>query len=524
MRMLRLSLLFCLTLTINNTIFGQHTVAKWAIKDVSFAAKSDKPFGEKFGAVFTSPKNQQMTIPGFYNGNGEWIIRFSASDMGKWSYTTYSTVTALSGKTGTIEVTENKDPNEHGGIVIKKDNPQHFSYEDNTPYFLTAFELDWLFAMDYGKDDLTKAKKLLHTIKEKGFNQVVMNVYAYDIVWKKDPKIKPEYEYGSPSFFPFGGNNTTPDFSKLNTDYFKHFDKTMQLLKDEGIAAHLMIYVWNKRVNWPAMYSEADNMYFDYVIARYQAYTNIVWDISKEALYYGRADANYVSERIERVRRLDAYKRLLSVHDFSYCSNYSDKVDFISIQYWGGDLPSKMKSIREKFKTQPIFNIEHGGYEEGPYEVFTGNFINAEECLKRNYACAFSGVYSTHYWQNTSWNVIIPDPYDKSVSPQPKLHYYQYFTDLFTKYPFQNFKPNQAGEGSMNLTDGKGTYLVFFPASNYALAPHVKEKINAATEFTWFDPYTGVYTKGSDDIRKSFPKVIAPEQGKDKILIITFKG
>ena len=44
-----------------------------------------------------------------------------------------------------------------------------------------------------------------------------------------------------------------------------------------NIAAHLMIYVWNKKVNWPEAETTADNMYFDYVIKRYQAFENVIW-------------------------------------------------------------------------------------------------------------------------------------------------------------------------------------------------------------------------------------------------------
>src|SRR5690606_11877931 len=108
--------------------------------------------------------------------------------------------------------------------------------------------------------------------------------------------------------------NDNPDFSKLNIEFFKHFDRVMNHLYEKGIVAHLMIYVWNKEVNWPAMYSKDDNRFFDYVIKRYQGYSNMIWDVSKEALDYGRCDIPYINERIERIRRADAYNRLITVH------------------------------------------------------------------------------------------------------------------------------------------------------------------------------------------------------------------
>ncbi|MDZ7605444.1 MAG: hypothetical protein U5K79_07600 [Cyclobacteriaceae bacterium] len=99
---------------------------------------------------------------------------------------------------------------------------------------------------------------------------------------------------------------------------------------------------------------------------------------------------------------MDAYNRLITVHDYEYCSREADRVDFISIQNWRSDLYSLTLEAYLKHSDKPVMNIEHGGYEEGPYLTFEGNYVNAETCLTRNYECVFAGVYSTYYWQNTS--------------------------------------------------------------------------------------------------------------------------
>ena len=106
---------------------------------------------------------------------------------------------------------------------------------------------------------------MVNSVKENGFNQIVMNVYAYglDLDWVKDPKLDnhPEHNYGErEDIFPFLGSNSNPDYSALNVDFFKHFDKVISELHNNEIISHLMIYVWNKRVAWPEPGSEADNM------------------------------------------------------------------------------------------------------------------------------------------------------------------------------------------------------------------------------------------------------------------------
>ena len=145
------------------------------------------------------------------------------------------------------------------------------------------------------------------------------------------------FEYGSPRVFPFGGDNTKPDHATLNVEYFQRLDRVIDYLDEKGIAAHLMIYVWNKLVNWPEANSPEDNRYFDYVVKRYQAFPNMVWDISKEALGYGRDDVHYITDRIDRLRQLDAHKRLVTVHDYGYNRRFPKKVDFISVQLWSSE-------------------------------------------------------------------------------------------------------------------------------------------------------------------------------------------
>ena len=144
--------------------------------------------------------------------------------------------------------------------------------------FPIAFECDWLFALDAeNPEDIPKTRTFVDEVADNGFNQIVMNVFAYDVNWKKDPALRPEHEFGSPNAFPFEGNNDTPDHTQLNIEYFQRLDRVVECLNERDIVAHIMIYVWNKRVNWPEADSDEDNRYFDYVVKRYQAYPNVVW-------------------------------------------------------------------------------------------------------------------------------------------------------------------------------------------------------------------------------------------------------
>ncbi|MDO6518785.1 apiosidase-like domain-containing protein [Zobellia uliginosa] len=477
---------------------------QWEVIDVVFPVnkRTKAPFEVVATAQVTDGKQTQQ-IPLFYNGNGTWVLRYSSGVMGDKSFVITSELKGLNGKKGKITVVKNQKTDRHGGIVLNKDNPRHLFYEDGSHYFNLAFECDWLFALDYGEEDMAKTKHLLSLLNEYRFNQVVMNVYSYDVSWPKDERLAehPEHEYGGrEDIFPFLGSNSNPDYSSLNIDFFKHFDKVISEMHDQEIVSHLMIYVWNKLVSWPEMESEADNRYYDYIIKRYQAFPNIIWDVSKEALHKTRATAAYISERIERTRNLDSYDRLVSVHDYGFCRNHADEVDFISMQNWQHTLYQNMLNARNDFPNKPIFNIEHGGYEESPYVVFPGAYVNAEVCLRRNYMCLFAGGYTTYYWQGTSWNALIHNPFEQPEDfKKPHFEYFTHMRKLFDSAPFENFEPNARYNGSgYNLTNEKdGIILIYTPKENH----YTSAKVQVSKEFDyenatqqWFNTLTGELT------------------------------
>lgn len=499
---------------------------------------AENPFDLIFGAKFIDESNKTLEIKGFYNGNDEYVLRFSPEKIGTYQYQTFSTHNFLSGLKGIVKAEKNTNENIHGGVTIATENAQKTVYQDGKPYFGLAFELDWLFALDMGnKNAIPKTTEIIQSVKENGFNQVVMNVYAHDVSWPVPNNIPPQYSYKKPPYTVFKGTNETPDFNQLNTDFFQHLDRVIQHLHEKGIVAHLMIYVWNKKVNWPTMYSAADNRYFDYVIKRYQAYPNVLWDVSKEALDYGRCDIPYINERIERIRRNDTYKHLLTVHDYEYCSREPDKVDIISIQNWRSDLYSLSLEAYQKHPNKPVMNIEHGGYEEGPYVSFVGNYVNPETCLIRNYQCVFAGVYSSYYWQNTSWDIVIHDALNgKQPFPKPRFDYYKHLQTLFTKYDFNTLQPykpkltinSRIGNDNFStsgypLTDNKGLYLYFIPAENYQINVVVPKQPQGKFEATWFNIFTGETIEESITDYQMFKSYLSPWKGKAAVLILKSK-
>lgn len=500
---------------------------KWEVLDIDILVDKPiaNPFTVEFGAVIENEAGVKKTVPGFYNGDSTWVIRFCPDQPGVYHYTTYSELAILTGHEGKIIVKPNTHDENHGPVRVSEENPRKFEYADGTPYIVSAFELDWLYALDHdNKEGIPNTEKIISWVKSHGFNQVVMNVFAYDARWKRPEGLPEKYDFGSPATFPFAGTNDEPDFSTLNVEFFQHLDRVMHQLNDQRMVAHLMIYVWNKMVNWPGAESKADNMYFDHVVRRYQAFPNLAWDISKEALAYGRDDMGYISRRIERLKRQDAHGRLLTVHDYNYCSRYPEKVDYISIQDWSPDIYNVMRKVAEKYPSKPIFNIEHGGYELGEYHIYWGAYDDPLTCLDRHYQCYFAGTYATYYWQGSSWYHVIVDPWGLEKEYQPKAMYYKHMMDFFTEYDYQNLEPVKFPFGTYGLTDNEKWYIFYLPENLRGIFGEIKSSIGNKAKLTWFDPIEGTYHQDDDmEIKGKWIGKNRPREVKSPMCIAIFE-
>lgn len=501
--------------------------AQWEVVDVAFTAgevRGGDPFGVALDVLVEAPDGRALRVPAFYDGDSTYVFRFSADTTGTWRWTTASEVASLAGLEGRFEVTPHDRPGRRGALTVADQDLQAFAYEDGTPAPVMATEIDWLFALDLEApgDSLEKTGPLLDQLREAGFNQVIFNVYAHDVSWEKDPALPARYDYGSPAVWPFGGSNSEPDHARLNPAFFQHLDRVVAALHEREMSAHLMIYVWNKQVNWPEPGSEADDRYFDHVVARYQAFPNLVWDVSKEALAYGRDDVGYIDGRIDRLRRRDAFGRLVTVHDYSYCSKRPGKVDFISVQSWAAGLHHAMRAVRDRHSSKPVLNVENGCYAPGPYLVFyNGDYRDAEVCLVRSYETLFAGVYTSYYWQDMAWNVIVHDFADLPAGQGPRLEYHRHLAGLQKRYALDRLTPTaQYSSSGYGLAHPDLKHLLLWvPAENRRIALTLPED-RRSVRTTWFRPLRGTYHGEEMRHLGSWHSIDVPWPDEPAILIV----
>jgi len=467
-------------------------VPKYQVHDfVLKGAERGNPFLVEVAARFTHESGEVLAgVPGFYNGDGEWVIRFSPGRIGVWRGITSSAVVELNGvELGPLNCVENTNPAVHGRLVIDSRHPHRFRFEDGAQAIPLGFEWDWMFAQHQEKPE--EFRQMIDLLAARGFNYIVTNVYAHSGF--SDPNL--EWVYSPPQRFVFGGSNEAPDHSRLNMDFFKDYDAALAYAHSKGMLVHLMIQVQNKKVNWPARKSAEDDLYWRYVVARYQAYSNIVWDVSKECFYLltPAGECDYILDRIRLIRQTDGYRHLVTAHDTALHSEAQDSpadgaCDFVSDQIHLRDIALYNHEAIRRFRAgrKPYLNIEYG-YERGVEALPTYKIAQSwQELLLWTWALYLGGAYPCYYYSNTSWDLV------KYRPEAPGWARYRYLMDFLSRLNFNVLTPdNEFVEQGYCMAEAGKQYLIFLPDGGDALVDLTAVLAGTALECEWLDIYSG---------------------------------
>jgi hypothetical protein len=479
------------------------TIQQYHSHDFEFKADvTGNPFDVELSADFTGPDGARLKVPGFYDGDGTWRIRFSPTRTGEWSFVTSSSLAALAGKTETnVACVPNQHANIHGGLRVDAAHPHHFLYEDGTRYFLLGYEADWLWAPEPNDPQRKVMNRLIDSMAAHGFNHVLVNIYAHDTSWATNKSC--EWDYGPAELYPWEGTNQKPDHSRLNPNFFQHYDSMMEALRDKGIVAHIMIKVYNKKVKWPAKWSGDEERYFRYVVARYGAFCNVVWDFAKES--YNEKDDVLQARLIDLVRQTDPYRRLTTAHDddhYEWDTDLSCNLDFRTDQQHS-DYADMILFDRAR-RAYPVVNSEFG-YEFGVDKLPThshGNQCDWQELLRRAYHIYLSGGYGVYYYNNTAWDVIKPDP------EPPGMKGWQLLKESLASLPYWKMNPaNELAVGGKCLALPGEAYAFYVEGPTVTLNLSALERGPVTAE--WINTWTGAREKIS--VRPGIRRTKKPE-------------
>ena len=425
---------------------------------------------------------KKLQIQGFVHCPNQGIVRYSLPLEGNWDYVVYGSWSEQPIEQGCLHCVVNQETRYPVAVTPTKVRPLFTKNEK--PYFMSMYECNWLFSL--WMSDEQDAREFLATMKKNRFNSIAMNVYAHACAWTKEGTVGRRVP---PPFFNWGGSNDTPDFKTTNPEFYKRFDELIEYMYELDMEAHLYFFVWNKGNSYPEKGSVEESDYISYIVHRYQAFPNVIWDYGKEA--YLRIDKGHIHTMLKLIRKEDVYKRLLTIHDdkvVQYDESFDDLLDFYTMQIHHDYFSKTLREI-EKVK-KPVFTSEYT-YESGK-DLNDKTFMEAhsyEENMLASWELAIAGSPICFYYTFTSWDVIrtkdTPRGYDG----------FAFLCNYFESFDWWNYTAVPEGNRMVRtiiacakhidepqfilLTDKRGRFGILVDFEKYTI------------EGEWVDIYTG---------------------------------
>lgn len=367
---------------------------QWDIHEITLDGPSHgNPFLDvTFSARFTCG-GTTVDVPGFYDGDGTYKVRFMPQHTGAWTWQSTSDTAALNGRIGAFDCVPPTGGN-HGPVRVH--NTYHFQYSDTTPYKPLGTTA---YVWTYQGEDL--AKETLDTLAAAPFNKIRFCVL---------PKHYP-YNAQEPDRYPFArtmAEGTEPDDrpapwdpERFDPAFFHDFEHRIAQVRDLGIEADIILFHPYDSGRWgfDRMDAATDDRYLCYVVARLAAYRNVWWSIANEydmmtlPMYGVKAESDF-DRYAQVVHDSDPYGHLLSVHNWHTLYDHNKPwVTHASIQ--GGPFvedPVRASLLRQVYRKPLVFDeVKY----EGDIPEDWGN-ITGQELVHRFWNATVASAYASH--------------------------------------------------------------------------------------------------------------------------------
>lgn len=350
--------------------------------------QAGNPFTDVSLTAEFSKGNVKYIVNGFYDGDGNYKIRFMPTQPGEWKFTTRSNKPALNGKTGSFYCKAASAKN-HGPVAVS--NTYYFKYADGKPYHPFGTTLYAWTHMGEQLQELT-----LTTLKNSPFNKVRMCVFPKTYTYiKEEPPYYPYEQKGTK-------NNTDGkvikvwDLTRFNPDFFHHLEKRIDDLDALGIETDLIIFHPYDQGRWgfDSLGKRNDLNYINYLTARLSSFKNIWWSMANEYDFIKSKSKQDWNDYISAVVKNDPYKHLCSIHNGSdYFDHWNPGLTHVSIQNSSAVEDFGRATLLRDVYSKPVI------YDEVGYE---GNIpqrwgrLSGEEMTHDFWQGIIAGTYVTH--------------------------------------------------------------------------------------------------------------------------------
>ena len=331
-------------------------------------------------AVFTY-RNQRCYVPGFYDGDGVYRIRFMPTIEGKWHYVTHCNVPVMDEQSGSF-VCGPAAAGQRGPVRVARQF--HFAHDDGTPFYPVGTT-----AYAWTSQEPETVSQTLETLRRAPFNKIRMSPF---------PKHY-QYNHNEPPRYPFEGGQLPDggyqfDFLRPNVQFWQYFEDLVRRLDEMGIQCDLILFHPYDRWGFAGMSREENLRYLRYVVARLSAMPNIWWSMANEwDLFPDRTLEDWEAYAAEVVQ-WDPVQHLRGIHNcvkiYDQSSSWITHVSIQRVDYHSH--ADQTALLRQRYQKPIVFDEI---CYEGDIDNGWGN-ITGEEMTKRFWDVTVRGGYCTH--------------------------------------------------------------------------------------------------------------------------------
>ncbi|MBC7235657.1 MAG: DUF4038 domain-containing protein [Chloroflexi bacterium] len=499
-------------LTQGVSTLGRRQVGEWALHS---KREYRNPFADvRVEGVFEAPSGERAIVPGFYDGDGLWKVRFNPGVGGVWRWRILSTPrdpeleaqgelhVVLGAARGYLQAT----PGRAWGL--------HF--ESGAPVFILGDTTYNLFGMAHCGGDV---EGFMERRVAQGFNLLRVRLPVSPF---HPPKGYSEWQ--TRRTWPWGGSEQKPLFDRFDLPYFATVDRVVQKAEALGLGLEMIMEAWgfeypfNRR---DVFVPEWEELWLRYLLARYDAYNCVFfWTLMNEYEYYPDGDWRYnpVADRwamrmARWVKARAPHGHIVSVHNGPREPRFAERfaldpgaVDAIMFQDWGtrdaergwlaAGIERQIQNSLYGWQGAAVF--AEWGYERNPalpLNIPSHEFCDEEHTRRGAWRGAFCGLGIIHGFEN-SWG-----PFMDLAHDQPGLVYLQYVKKFFTEIvPFALLRPapelvtlpgeEALGEAPLALATADRSTIVFYLPVGGPIALDMAGEPAAYTA-QWYNPCTG---------------------------------
>lgn len=346
------------------------------------------PFTEVAFSARISWETGEVTVDGFYDGDGQYCFRFMPSSIGFHRFVTQANVAELNALAGTFMVDKAAE-GVHGPV---RTAGTRFRYADGAPFFAMGTTA---YAWHYRPAEVRSLT--LSSFREYGFNKVRMLVFPKQY---SDSQGKLDISY-EPPCYPFAGQPRLFDFKRPNPAYFRDLEQRVLDLMAIGVEADVILFHPYDSGHWgidSGMSEDDALLYLKYIVARLASCRNVWWSLANEYDIDNRA--GFVIGTTRRhwdvigafVQAHDPFGHLISCHNIPFGVIYPDRPWLSHVSYQHPDTYALMLELMARYR-KPVINDEY--QYEGNVPDDWGN-STAELVVERHWKSLMAGGYATH--------------------------------------------------------------------------------------------------------------------------------